>query len=308
DEIHKQGCFWLTISGGDPLVREDFLEIYSYAKDKGFIITLFTNAYGLTPKIINSLIKSPFYSIEITLNGITKEVYEAVTGVEGSFPKVIKNIKRLKQEGFPLILKTNCLKTNKHQLGKIKRWAEKLLGKPKKDRHYFKYDPMIYPRLNGDKTPCEYRLSFEELVKAKKQDADIWKEYKRGLHGKLPKSKRTKDFLYRCNSWMNQFFVNPYGKLKFCEFSEKFSIDLKTTPFNQGFYRFPYKVLNEKYKTNSKCRTCKLRPICYHCPARTYLETSSEEEPVSYYCELAKALRKRLRPPKPKDKKLPKKS
>jgi radical SAM protein with 4Fe4S-binding SPASM domain len=300
DEIHKEGCLWLTFSGGDPLVREDFLEIYSYAVSKGFIITLFTNGYGLTKEIIDNLVKSPFYSIEITLNGISQDTYEAITQVQGSFSKVIENIKVLARKKFPLILKTNCLKTNKHQIGKIKRWTEKLLGKPEKDRYRFKYDPMIYPRLNGDKTPCKYRLSFEELEQAKKQDADIWKEYKRDLHADLPELKRDKDFLYHCNSWMNQFFINPYGRLKFCEFSEKYSIDLKTTPFKQGFYRFPRQILNEKYKTISKCRDCSLRPLCYHCPARTYLETGNEEEPVPYYCQLAKSLHKELHIAKPK--------
>ncbi len=296
DEIHKEGCLWLTISGGDPLVREDFLEIYSYAVRKGFIITLFTNAYGFTPKIINNLIKSPFYSIEITLNGITKDTYEAITQIEDSFSKVIENIKILTQKKFPLILKTNCLKINKHQIGKIKRWTEKLLGKPSENRYYFKYDSMIYPRLNGDKTPCQYRLNFEELEEAKRQDVDIWKEYQKGLHSNFPKLNRGKSFLYHCNSWANHFFIDPFGRLKFCMFTEKFSIDLKTTPFREGFYRFPYQILNQRFKTNSKCKDCKLRPVCYYCPARAYLETGDEEAPVEHYCKLAEAAAERLHP------------
>ncbi len=292
--IQKEGCLWLTLSGGEPLVREDFMEIYGYAKEKGLLVSIFTNGQALTTEILDYLAKSPPHCIEITLNGITEDTYESITQVKGSFEKVMLNLKELKKKGLRLILKTNCLKQNKDELGRIKQWAEELLGRPSKKTFYYKYDPMIYPRFSGDKAPCQYRLTFEELQEAKRQDADIWEEYQRGLHLDFPELKRDKNYLYRCNSWMTQFFINPYGRLKFCEFSDKFSIDLKTTPFKEGFYNFP-KVLNERFKTNSKCKDCKLRPICYHCPARAYLETGSDEAPVEYYCQLAEAMAQQMK-------------
>ena len=72
-------------------------------------------------------------------------------------------------------------------------------------------------------------------------------------------------------------------------FSDKFSIDLKTTPFREGFYNVFPRLLKERFKTDSKCKDCSLRPICYHCPARAFLETGDEESPVEYFCQLAKA-------------------
>ncbi len=294
DLIQQEGCIWLTFTGGDPLVRDDFLELYSYAKEKGFIITLFTNGNSLTKEIINYLAKLPPFSIEITLNGITQETYEAITQVRDSFPRVIRNVKLLSKSKIKLILKSNCLKQNKDEIAKIKGWTEELLGKPAQKKYRFKYDPMIYPRLDGDKAPCNHRLSFEELVELKKQDPDIWEEYQKGLHSDFPDLKRDGGFLYHCNSWMQQFFINPYGRLKFCIFSDKFSIDLKITAFKEGFYRWPAQILDERFKTNSKCRDCGLRPICYHCPARAYLETGDEETPVPYYCQLAEETAKEM--------------
>ena len=37
DEIRQEGCIFLGFTGGDPLIRDDFLELYSYARKKGFI-------------------------------------------------------------------------------------------------------------------------------------------------------------------------------------------------------------------------------------------------------------------------------
>jgi len=294
DEIQKEGCIYLVFTGGEPFIREDFLELYSYAKKKCFIITVFTNGQLLAGKALNYLRKSPPYAIEITLNGITQETYEAITQVKGSFSIVMENIKRIKEKKLPLVLKSNCLKQNKNEIAKIKAFADEFLGK-KNGKYHFKYDPMIYPRLNRDKIPTNFRLSFQESLYLKSQDADIWQEYQKEMDAHFPDLKRDRSFLYRCSYWMSHFFINPYGQLKFCGFSEKFNVDLKTTAFKDGFYQTFPKLLNEKFKTNSKCKDCQLRAVCYHCPARAYLETGDEETPVPYYCELAKAMAEQLR-------------
>jgi len=43
DEIAGAGCLWLLYTGGEIFARPDFLDIYTYAKQKGLLITLFTN-------------------------------------------------------------------------------------------------------------------------------------------------------------------------------------------------------------------------------------------------------------------------
>lgn len=288
DQIHQENCIFLTFSGGDPFIRDDFLEIYAHAKKKGFLITLFTNGTLLTKNIINYLVKSPPLSIEITLNGITQDTYEAITQKKGSFTKIMEAIYRLAKTELFVILKTNCLKQNKHEIGRIKAFTEKIFGKPAKKRHHFRYDPMIYPRLDGDKTPCNYRLSFTELLEVKQQDPDIWEEYQRQLCAGFPRIERDRDYLYFCNVWKENFFINPYGQLKFCQFSDKFSTDLKITSLKEGFYNVFPLILKERFKTDSKCRSCSLRPVCHWCPARAYLETGNEEAPVEYFCQLAK--------------------
>lgn len=95
DDLKRQGCLQLTLSGGEPLVREDFLEIYAHAKKNGFLTSIFTNGQLFNKEIIKYLVKAPPHSIEITLNGISESTYENITRVKGSFPRVIENIKIL---------------------------------------------------------------------------------------------------------------------------------------------------------------------------------------------------------------------
>ena len=61
------------------------LAIYMYAKQKGLIVTLFTNGTLIDENTALLLKKLPPFSVEITLYGATKETYESLTGVNGLF-------------------------------------------------------------------------------------------------------------------------------------------------------------------------------------------------------------------------------
>ncbi|MEE9523617.1 MAG: radical SAM protein, partial [Thermodesulfovibrionales bacterium] len=43
DELKEMGCLWLLITGGEPLLRDDFSQVYLAAKSRGFLVTVFTN-------------------------------------------------------------------------------------------------------------------------------------------------------------------------------------------------------------------------------------------------------------------------
>ena len=289
DQLHKAGVMWLTITGGEPLLREDLIEIYSYAKKKGFFVSLFTNGILSDDKIIDYLSEESPFSIEITLNGITKGTYEAISQVKGSFEKALVNIEKIASKKLPLVLKAVGLKQNKGEIHDIKRFTEKLLGKKK-----FKFDSFITPKLNGDRSPCRHRLSAEDILKIEEADPDMRRQREEEFK-KHQSSLRECSYKYHCNSWFNQFYITPYGHLRFCRLSDRYSTDLKKKPFTEGFYgKFPA-ILEEKYSSSFKCMRCSLREFCYHCPARAFLETGREDLPVDWFCELAKMTTGRIK-------------
>jgi radical SAM protein with 4Fe4S-binding SPASM domain len=288
DELYRESVVQLALTGGEPLLRKDFLNIYAYTKRKGFLITILTNGLLLEDNIIKYFSKYPPYSIEITLNGITKLTYESITQVEGSYKRIMTVINKLKSANLPVVLKTNGFKQNKDEILLIKSLAERLFGKKR-----FKFDSFITPRLNGDKTPCDFRLTPEEITKMEESDPDMT-VYRQELFHRPLRLERNSECLYHCDTWLNQFFIDPYGRLKFCLLSYKYSSNLKETSFKEGFYKF-LGILDERWQTDSKCRTCELKMECAHCPGRAYLEIGDEEEPVGYFCELARMINKRKR-------------
>ena len=115
DEIADAGCLWLLFTGGEIFARKDFLEIYTHAKQRGLLISLFTNGTQVTPAIADYLAVWRPFAIEITLYGRTRETYERLTGVPGSFDRCMRGIRLLKERGLPLKLKSVAVTINRHE-------------------------------------------------------------------------------------------------------------------------------------------------------------------------------------------------
>ncbi len=280
DQLYEAGCLFLCFSGGEPLLREDFLDIYAYAKNKGFLVSIFTNGTLITEEILDCLVKLPPYSIEITLNGITPDVYEKITQVKGSFLKAMRAIELIKKRELPLVLKCNGMNINYSQILKIKEFSQGLLGK-----RYFRCDLVLSPMRDGSKKPCALRLSPEEILNIEYSDEDMLalcrEEF---LHKK--ENLRLKDgYLFPCG--LSYFNIDPYGKMRLCSFLKDYTIDLKKEGFLEGFSRFYKELSGLKFKTNTRCRNCKINYLCRQCPGRALAENGDMEKPVDYFCELA---------------------
>ncbi|MBK8742754.1 MAG: radical SAM protein, partial [Betaproteobacteria bacterium] len=146
DDLADAGTLWLLFTGGEIFARHDFLDIYTYAKKKGFLITLFTNGTLITPRIADHLVEWRPFAIEITLYGATKETYEGLTGIPGSYNRCMRGIRLLTERKLPLALKTVAISINKHEIGAMKKLAEELgVG--------FKFDAMMTPRIDCSQSP-----------------------------------------------------------------------------------------------------------------------------------------------------------
>ena len=120
DKMHSMGVIWLCLTGGDPLARGDFLKIYSHAKDKGFLITVFTTGYSLTEEIADYFTKRPPFVVEITINSVSEDRYESITQVSGSYRKTMSALETLLKKGIPLKAKTMATKQNLKEM-----WEQK---------------------------------------------------------------------------------------------------------------------------------------------------------------------------------------
>ena len=283
DEIAEAGCFWLLYTGGEIFVRQDFLDIYRYAKQKGLLITLFTNAVLLNKEIADFLADYPPQSIEISLYGHTKETYEKVTGRPGSFERSMRGIKLLMERGMPVKLKTMVITLNKHEIWEMKRFVEEDLNLE------FRYDAMINPRIDGSQGPLALRITPEEVVALDVQDPERLSDWNRFCERYMkPRfgSGRANE-LYQCGGGVGSFAIDPSGKLSVCGMSSKDIYDLRKGSFQDGWENFISKIRQKKTTRQTKCFTCEIKAMCGMCPANGDLENGDPEEPVDFLCQVA---------------------
>ncbi|MBI4436443.1 MAG: radical SAM protein [Candidatus Omnitrophica bacterium] len=233
-ELHKGGCLWLTLTGGEIFMRKDFFQIYKVAKDKGFLITLFTNGSLITEEVSDFLKENPPFSVEISLHATSKEIFEKVTQGEGSFQKVLRAINLLLERNLHLVLKVTGLTVNRDEILKIRAFV-KGLGNVS-----FKFGEEIRNRLDGSEDVFEYQLSEKELREIEEKDPQMLREKEIQLR---------EAETYQCESGFFNFHIDAYGMLQLCSGNRMKGYDLRKGSFHDGFYnhlphfpcRFPKK-------------------------------------------------------------------
>lgn len=280
DEITDAGCLWLTYTGGEIFVREDFLDIYTYAKKKGLLVSLFTNGILITPEIADYLAALRPYSIEITIYGVTKETHESVTGIPGSFEKCMKAIRLLMERKLPLNLKTMALTLNEHELCQLKSFVEDELGLK------FRFDPLITPRLDHSQSPLSLRISPRMAVELDMLDLKRKSEWGKYAETCVSGHRSNKE-VYYCNAGVTGFGIDPYGGLNICLFSPGGKFDLLRGSFVEGWEGLLLQDRSRKITKHTKCVECTIRQMCGMCPPNSELEKGDPEEPVDFFCEIA---------------------
>jgi len=278
DEFADAGTLWLLLTGGEPLLRPDFLEIYDAAKRNGFIISLFTNGTLLNDRVVSHLAEYRPFSIEISIYGATQETYERVTGIPGSFKRCMQGIEMILEHGLPLKVKSAIMTLNQHELAQMKQLSENLGLK-------FNYDPVISPGIDGDLTPLNYRFPVETITAIDAMDDDRAREW-RVLYGSELDLGDRAGKLFICGAGRTGFHMDAYGRVSLCISAREPGYDLRIGSFSQAWGEFFPEVLAMAYTREIECEGCSLRSVCSNCPALAYIEVGDLQGLVPFLCEL----------------------
>ena len=284
DQLVEAGCLWICYTGGEVFARKDFLDIYTEAKKRGFLVTLFTNGTLITPKIADHLAEWRPFAVEITLYGATRATYEALTQIPGSYDRCLRGIRLLLERHLPLKLKTVPTSVNQHEVYEMKRMAEE-------EFHVeFKFDSLINPRIDCSQSPVAVRMTPEEIVALDYFDPKRADEYRRLIKRDLAApALATPDDNHRyfCGGGMNGCAIDPTGEMSICVISHQQSYNIREKGFRAGWEGPLLEIRNQPRRRPSICDQCKIRSICGMCPANGELESGDAESPVDFLCQVA---------------------
>jgi radical SAM protein with 4Fe4S-binding SPASM domain len=283
DELVAAGTLFILYSGGEIFARKDFLDIYTEAKKRGFLITLFTNGILINEHIADYLAKYRPFAIEITLYGATRETYEKLTQKRGSYDRCMRGIQLLLERNLPLKLKTVPTTINQHEVYAMKRLAESMGVE-------FKFDALVNPRIDCSQSPLAVRLLPEQVVSLEYKDVARKTEYQRIAKEALSEpvsASKPENERYSCGGGVNGCAVDPTGKMTICVISHQQGYNIREGGFHEGWEGRLREIRTQPRTRATICDSCRIKTLCSMCPANGELENGDPESPVDFLCQVA---------------------
>lgn len=118
----------LIIDGGEPLCREDLLDILKYASSKGLRTTIGSNATLIDEGVAKKLLEVGVMAVAISVDGVDAHTHDSFRGMSGAFDQTLKGIEACRNTGLPFQLNMVIRRENLSQLEAKLRKRELLKG------------------------------------------------------------------------------------------------------------------------------------------------------------------------------------
>jgi len=301
------GALWCLITGGEPLLRTDFADVYLGLKRLGLLVSVFTNACLVTEEHVRLFQRYPPRDIEVTVYGATPETYERVTRRPGSFAAFSRGLDLLLASGLEVRLKATVLRSNAGELEAISRFCRE------RAKDGYRFDPLLHLRLDGDPVRNDEiraeRLAPEEIVAAERADEqrfaalrDHCDKYVSLDAAPAPSGAKR---LFRCGAGAGSFVVGYDGTFRLCSAlcHPDTTYDLRSGTLREAWEEWAPRVRSLSSASSAyleQCGRCRLINLCLWCPAHAALETGALDEWVDYFCRVAHARAEALLPRLPR--------
>jgi MoaA/NifB/PqqE/SkfB family radical SAM enzyme len=293
DQSRAMGCREWAISGGEPMLRPDFSEIFDYMTRDRATYSLNTNGSLITPEIARLMRRKGLKMV--ALYGATAEAHDHVTRTPGAFEATMRGFCRLREAGAGFIVQLVPMRANFHQ------WDAMLALARSLGPHWRVGAPWLY--LSCDRSPrrnteiATQRLRPEDVVALDPPEPSsaewINDSYSSRSTCDAEPGEEFDDRLFaRCIDSRRDFHIDPYGRMTFCCFVKDPSMryDLRRGTFREAWNEFIPSLKDRvrggnEYKSN--CGACERRSDCRWCAVYAYLETGRYSAPIPYLCETA---------------------
>jgi len=291
-QIKAQGGLFLTISGGEILVRRDWFEIASHARKLGFALRLFTNGTMVDDDAADKMASLKPLAVEISLLGGIAATHDAIARRKGAFDRTIAGVKRLRERRVKVLLKCVVMERNARELPMLEAIASELGCD-------FQIDTILTPKNNGSFSPQDLATNEDLLLAAQKRiierSADAPQSEKSGC-GFSRGDKLTE---HPCAAGRRTCHVGPAGDLFPCTQWTSPVGNLRDTSFKDLWERSEVfeKIRAKTVADFPVCARCELLEICNPCMALSALEVGAILGPSRSKCNWAESRAKALDKP-----------
>jgi radical SAM protein with 4Fe4S-binding SPASM domain len=208
--------------------------------------------------------------LAVSFYGGSKETFEAVTQVPGSYERVLDGLKYAVSRKIRVRMKTPVISSNLCTLDKMKELAREL-------KIAYRYTPMISPKDDGSKETLVHRLSDDEM-----------RTFLRG-EKKENLSHRPKDpDTPLCTAARAQVTISPVGEVYPCVQLRHSGGNIRQRPFGEIWKSDVFEAYRKISLAHlENCTGCRLLAYCVPCVGFAEIEHGSYKKAPAEYCRLA---------------------
>lgn len=288
-EAKDLGMIFVLLTGGEPLIRKDFFEIYDGMKKMGLYISINTNGSLLKGDILERFIQDPPSRFNISLYGGSNETYAKMCGLP-MYDTVKENIRKLRQAGIDVSLNLSITPYNCEDLERIYKDAVELDVNVKATSYMY---PSI--RVNGEKYGCGNRLDCKQAayysvkwdkLRFSKEEFNLRAQNMEKLISVDEGCPIEEDEGVRCRAGSSAFWMTWDGRMLPCGMM----VEPVVYPLKDGFTNAWNKLrkLTSQIHTPTECVNCSHKDVCGVCAAVCYSETGAFNSVPTYVCKKTK--------------------
>jgi len=271
-ELKSLFCYGLQISGGEPLIREDSLEIIKFARKHGFSVVLTTNGTLLTEEQIDTLSELYIERIIVSVHSLDNEINKEIMGYNYEVENLIKSIKMMVNRNIRVVI---SIVLNKYNIDEFNDFEDffKNIGVYSVNAAimHASHNKQNNVNLLNDLLPTDEQIR----VFYKKNPNRLYEQDKTG---------------FVCSGGRENISIDPDGSVFPCsqariKFGNLISEDLNDI-IKKSSTRNLINMI--KWEQFTQCNKCVYSKWCDHCYGINESETGNVFEPSPTKCRIAK--------------------
>ncbi len=265
DQLADAGVFFLTLSGGEVLLRRDFFEIVAYARGLQFNVKVKTNGVMIREAQARRLRDLGVEQVQISVYSHRPEVHDGITKLPGSLRRTTQAIEFLKSQGLKVTIANVLMKSNFSDGGGVRALANEL-------GVAYTVDPTITPMMDGNTNVLSLRVSGEQLQQTFHDQALVGDVEAFCAPPPIPDEGVMEG--YPCSAGHTACYISPYGDVFPCVQFPLPSGNLRKQSFLEIWHDSEQlkEVRGIRTKDLPTCSTCSHAGSCTRCPGLAYME------------------------------------
>lgn len=291
-QAKEAGMLFLLLTGGEAMLRRDFIELYERLCDMGFRMVINSNGSMLTDEIVKCFEKRPPARINISVYGAGDETYQALCGVP-AYERVEQAVKRLRGMGISVRVTMMLTTYNCKDMEQVHRFAQE-------QDTLCAMSSYLFPPIRVDGQSCgenpgrmeakeagAYLVRREQLLT---QEEKFLAKANWAVSAREPQCHQPAEGSpMGCLAGRASFWITWDGEMRPCGLFDRIEMNVREMGFQKAWEEIHRQTTQVRLPV--ECSGCPDRELCHICAAMCLAETGQFDQKPEYVCQMVQGMK-----------------